>query len=230
MSYYIPVLNEWKKHKNELIIKNATESEKYLVYIEDGFNYISEKQTKVLQDIISLIDCCKFMDSHIIFMNNFIDANKISKDNNYKCDYQKLFDSFFNTSYISDDKCRDQEIFNYINELINQINILYDLDEKDVCFINMNGLIDNSESRNIFDINKIIHEITDDIEDYNEYTIDREDYFEINNLNVYTQVKLCLKNMKIQLYKNQNKILKNYKELQTLYYNLINKLHDILLK
>ena len=228
MSYYIPELNKWKEEKDEVKFKNASKCEQHLVFVEDGHNMISGQQIDLLYRMTNYKDELKYMICNVDYVIKYIKKNNISKNENIECN-ENLVEDFYSISNIIDDNECDlkRKQRNYMKKLIERVNDLYNFKE-DILYPPIN-------CDEIFDIPSEILKISENITDYNDYIIDREDYFDTINLNgdnmikEYTQQKLCLKQMKMQLYNNQNKLLKNYDELQTLYYELINKLHNILL-
>lgn len=228
MSYYIPELNKWKEKKDEVKIKDASKCERHLVFVEDGYNMISGQQIDLLYRMTNYKDELKYIICNVDYVIKYIKKNNISKNENIECN-ENLVEDFYSISYIIDDNECDlkRKQRNYMKKLIEQVNDLYNFKE-DILYPSIN-------CDEIFDIPSEISKISENITDYNDYIIDKEDHFDTINLNgdnmikEYTQQKLCLKQMKMQLYNNQNKLLKNYDELQTLYYELINKLHNILL-
>ena len=228
MSYYIPELNKWKEEKDEVKFKNASKCEQHLVFVEDGHNMISGQQIDLLYRMTNYKDELKYMICNVDYVIKYIKKNNISKNENIECN-ENLVEDFYSISNIIDDNECDlkRKQRNYMKKLIERVNDLYNFKE-DILYPPIN-------CDEIFDIPSEILKISENITDYNDYIIDREDYFDTINLNgdnmikEYTQQKLCLKQMKMQLYNNQNKLFKNYDELQTLYYELINKLHNILL-
>lgn len=210
--YYLFALKKYNEDKNKFVIKDGLDFEKYLTYVEDGNNYINEKQMDKLKNIIDINNAYLNIKTQIDIVLKNIQELDSSKKAPLENKYFELLT-----------KANTCEYPKFLNKFIDSINKFYKLPERKL-------EISKLSNNNIYELYNDIIEISGDIKDLNDYIINEEDYFEIkkDDLNRYTKQKLCLKKLKNQLYKNQNELLNNFNNLQKLHYEVINKLFSLL--